>query len=82
MLVRPDTKEPPMTRDQLTAILNATRTDALYLDDDSYIDWTGREADTVIFEAGDSDGNAVQLTLTRTDLETLVHRLAATLLTD
>lgn len=72
-----------MTREQLTAILTATRdTDALYLDDNQYLDWSARDGHHIVFEAGDIDQNAVQVVLTRAELETLVHRLAATLLAD
>lgn len=70
-----------MTREQLTAILTATHdTHGLYLDDKQYLDWSAREHGRIVFEVGDVDENAVQVVITRAELETLVHRLAATLL--
>lgn len=69
-----------MTREQLTAILTATRTDALTLDDGSYLDWSSRDSDRIGLEVGDAHGQAVQLDLSHADLAALVHRLAATLL--
>ncbi len=72
-----------MTREQLTAILTATHdTDGLYLSDGSYADWSARTDSGRVFEIGDVDGNAVQLDLSRADMEALVHRLAATLLAE
>ena len=70
-----------MTREQLTAILTATRDEqGLYLDDRQYLDWSAREHGRIVFEVGDVDENAVQVVITRAEMETLVHRLAATLL--
>lgn len=72
-----------MTREQLTAILTTTRDeDSLYRSDDTYIDWSSHTSDGRVFEVGDADGNTVQLDLSRTEIEMLVHRLAATLLAD
>lgn len=72
-----------MTREQLTAILTATRDQqGLYRSDESYLDWSSRTGDGRVFEVGDAHGNAVQLDLSRAELEHLVHRLAATLLND
>lgn len=72
-----------MTREQLTAILTATRdTDALYLDDNQYLDWSSREHGNIVFEAGDVDGRVAQVVLTRAEMEVLVHRLAASLLAE
>lgn len=72
-----------MTREQLTAILTATRdTEALHLDDGSYLDWSTRAGADLVLEAGDSGGQAIQLALSRADAEALVHRLAATLLAE
>jgi len=71
-----------MTREQLTAILTATRTDALHLDDGAYLDWSTRTTDGVELEVADADGQAVTLTLDRPALADLVHRLAATLLAE
>lgn len=64
-----------MDRQQLTAILTATRSDALYLDDGSYLDWSSGG-----LEVGDAQGRTVQLDMGRVELEQLLHRLAATLL--
>ena len=69
-----------MTREQLTAILTATCTDAVHLDNGAYLDWSTRHDNGVTLEAGDADGNAVQIPLTADDLKTLIHRLAATAL--
>lgn len=64
-----------MTREQLTAILTATRPDAVHLDDGSYLDWS--DPDTL--EVGDADGNAVQIPFTFQDMKNLVHAMAASL---
>lgn len=69
-----------MTRDQLTAILTTTRTDALQLADGSYLDWSVQAGDGRQLEVGVPGGPALQLDLTADDLRDLVHRLAATLL--
>lgn len=71
-----------MTREQLTAILTATRSDALQLDDGSYLDWSTTDGHSIALEVGDADGQAVTLTLDRHALTELVNRFAATLLAD
>lgn len=74
----PVTHTEDMTRAELTAILTATREDALHLDDGSYIDWS----DPDVLEVGDAEGNAVQVPFTFADLKNLVHKLAATVLAE
>jgi hypothetical protein len=75
-----------MTREQLTAILTATRTDALHTATGAYLDWSGATDDRgrlvleIGAEATDPDDTTITLRLERAEVEALVHRLAATLL--
>jgi hypothetical protein len=87
-----------MTREQLTAIRNDTRTTGIYQADSRYIDWSSVTDDGGrTFEVGDeAAGMQVDLspadlaalvgaladTLDRDALTALVHRLATTLLAD
>lgn len=72
-----------MTREQLTAILTATRTEGFRTERGGVINWDltddGVELD-VIAEATDPDDTEVVLTLTRAEAMELVNGLAAALL--
>jgi hypothetical protein len=67
-----------MTREQLTAILTETRTEAVHLEDGSYLDWSDPDS----LEVGDAAGNTVQIPFTFADMKTLVHAMAASLLAE
>ncbi len=69
-----------MTNAQLTAILAATRTDSVTLDDGSYLDWSTRVGNDHEIEVGDATGDTVTLRLSHADMAELVNRMAATLL--
>lgn len=75
-----------MTREQLIASLTATDDSGWYAqaDDDSpYLDWSTQLADAGRrLEAGDEDGEAVTLDLTRDELVQLHRALTVTLLAD
>lgn len=66
--------------EQLIASLTATAEAGYYLDDGRYIDWSTPTAEGIVFEAGQPDGTAVQLDMTRNELLGLQQALTAYLL--